>query len=99
MTVSLRMTPFAVSPPGRNLPERGEAIIRQTGMVFKREGVGQRDRLTPVSVSRSSPILRGPLVSERHCGSGGAPIEDEQEGESPAFRAGKGKEFPTCESR
>ena len=27
------------------------------------------------------------------------PIEDEQEGESGAFRAPKGEEFPTCEPR
>jgi len=27
------------------------------------------------------------------------PIEGEQEGESGAFRAPKGQEFPTCESR
>ncbi len=32
------------------------------------------------------------------CGSVGVPIEDEQEGENPAFRAGKGQVFPTCES-
>ena len=32
-------------------------------------------------------------------GSGGAPPEGEQEGESPAFRAGKGQAFPTCEPR
>jgi hypothetical protein len=33
------------------------------------------------------------------CGSGGAPLEGEQEGESPAFRAGKGQAFLTCEPR
>ncbi len=33
------------------------------------------------------------------CGSVGGPIEGEQEGENPAFRAGKGQEFPTCEPR
>jgi hypothetical protein len=27
------------------------------------------------------------------------PLEGEQEGESPAFRAGKGQAFPTCEPR
>ena len=27
------------------------------------------------------------------------PIEAKQEGESPAFGAGKGQEFPTCEAR
>ncbi len=32
-------------------------------------------------------------------GSGGASIEGEQEGESPAFRAGKEQVFPTCEPR
>ncbi len=32
-------------------------------------------------------------------GSGGAAIEREQEGESLAFRAGKGQVFPTCEPR
>ena len=32
-------------------------------------------------------------------GSGGAPPEGEQEGESPAFRAGKGQAFLTCEPR
>jgi hypothetical protein len=31
--------------------------------------------------------------------SGGAPNEGSQEGESPAFRAGKGQEFPACEPR
>jgi hypothetical protein len=31
--------------------------------------------------------------------SGGAPIEGKQEGESPAFRAGKGQAFPACEPR
>jgi len=29
----------------------------------------------------------------------GVPAEGKQEGESPAFRAGKGQEFPACESR
>ena len=29
----------------------------------------------------------------------GGPIEGEQEGESGAFRAPKGEEFPTCEPR
>jgi hypothetical protein len=48
---------------------------------------------------RSSPIFGEPLVSERHCGSGGGPIEAEQEGESPPFRGGKGQEFLTCEAR
>jgi hypothetical protein len=32
-------------------------------------------------------------------GSGGAPTEGEQGGESPAFRAGKGQVFPHCEPR
>ena len=32
-------------------------------------------------------------------GSGGVPIDGEQEGEGPAFRAGKGQVFPTCEPR
>jgi hypothetical protein len=31
------------------------------------------------------------------CGSVGVPIAGEQEGENPAFRAGKGRAFPTCE--
>ena len=31
--------------------------------------------------------------------SSGGPIEGKQEGESPAFRAGKGHKFPTCEPR
>ncbi len=30
------------------------------------------------------------------CGTVGGPIEGEQKGENPAFRAGKGQEFPTC---
>ncbi len=33
------------------------------------------------------------------CGSVGGPIEGEREGENPAFIAGKGQEFPTCEPR
>ncbi len=33
------------------------------------------------------------------CGSVGGPIEGGQEGENPAFRAGKGQEFPTCAPR
>ncbi len=32
-------------------------------------------------------------------GSGGVPIDGEQEGEGPAFRAGKGQAFPTGEPR
>jgi hypothetical protein len=32
-------------------------------------------------------------------GSGGVPTEVKQEGESPAFRAGKGQVFPTCNPR
>ena len=31
--------------------------------------------------------------------SSGGPIEGKQEGESPAFRAAKGQEFPACEPR
>jgi hypothetical protein len=31
--------------------------------------------------------------------SSGGPIEGKQEGESPAFRAGKGQAFPACEPR
>jgi hypothetical protein len=31
--------------------------------------------------------------------SSGGPIEGKQEGESPAFRAGKGRKFPACEPR
>jgi hypothetical protein len=31
--------------------------------------------------------------------SSGGPLEGKQEGESPAFRAGKGQEFPACEPR
>ena len=31
--------------------------------------------------------------------SSGGPIEGKQEGETPAFRAGKGQEFPACEPR
>jgi len=33
------------------------------------------------------------------CWSSGVPIEDEQEGESPPFRGGKGQTFPACEPR
>ena len=39
------------------------------------------------------------LFSSEVGGSGWAPIEGEQVGESPAFRAGKGQVFPTCEPR
>jgi len=35
------------------------------------------------------------VVKERLAGEVGAPFEGEQEGESPAFRAGKGQGFPT----
>jgi hypothetical protein len=41
----------------------------------------------------------GPLSPSEIAGSGGVPTEAEQEGESPAFRAGKGQVFPICEPR
>jgi hypothetical protein len=39
----------------------------------------------------------GPFAPSEIAGSGGVPTEVKQEGESPAFRAGKGQVFPTCE--
>jgi len=56
----------------------------------------------------SQKIIKKPGVSsvfdEPRCPratrvSSGGPIEGKQERESPAFRAGKGQEFPTCEPR
>jgi len=42
---------------------------------------------------------KGLLPPSEVAGSDGAPTEGEQEGESPAFRAGKGQRFPACEPR
>ena len=39
------------------------------------------------------------VVPERHLRKRWGTPEGEQEGESPAFRAGKGQAFPTCERR
>jgi hypothetical protein len=44
-------------------------------------------------------FLVNTVVPERHSRKGWGTPEGEQEGESPSFRAGKGQEFLTCESR
>ncbi len=63
-------------------------------MVFTRNSGNS----TSVTCGDSSVLWT--LMSLRDvCGSVGAPIEGEQEGENPAFRAGKGQEFPTCEAQ
>jgi len=44
-------------------------------------------------------FLVNTVVPERHSRKRWGTPEGEQEGENPAFRAGKGQTFPTCEPR
>jgi hypothetical protein len=63
-------------------------------MKLRRPSEGGKRSCSPSELGKKNLVF----LSE-FGGSGGAPTEGEQGGESPAFRAGKGQLFPRCEPR
>ena len=85
---------FVIVHAGFAIHKIDESEAQETLDLYHKAGLLSDAEIETGHGVRRSPILRKPLVPERHCGSGGVPLEDEQEGKAAPLERRRGKNSP-----